>query len=433
MFWSKQALFNLGKSLAKVIALFALLVVLTMNELSTMLSYSRMEVNLSIAHLSGILLQFMILSESQRKQSPRAKSVADNEHEIIQGLNRIADRASLFEREQNPSSTPIILPNTGRSPKKTNDPAINQLHSELKEIKELLVSKQNHESQALFQQDLQQEIDTYKALPQEKEIRRQHLRWTEQFLASRDFSTNFSNAFLEIIQNQPEILVDKNLIREELRNYLTTQLPAHDLNLDNYQYDTIALCGASGVGKSTALAKMAAHIAFTRKKSFRFVSVDRYKIRGESLLEKLSVYMKAPFYTVNNKEEFLSLLSNKECDYSFVDFPGKGPKEQTAIEEFASWIQSLEDMGNNTIDTQLVLSSCTSNSSLSVVLDSYRSFNIRHFLLTKLDQGRYFGSALSTLWKEQKPFSFFADGQEVPQDFCLANTKTLIQKTLESD
>ncbi len=62
MFWSKQALFNLGKSLAKVIIVFGIAFVFMMNDLGTMISYIHMDNNVAIGSIAQILVKFVFLT-----------------------------------------------------------------------------------------------------------------------------------------------------------------------------------------------------------------------------------------------------------------------------------------------------------------------------------------------------------------------------------
>lgn len=62
MFWSKQAFFNLGKSLAKVIIVFGIAFVFIMNELVTMISYVHVESHVAIGSIAGIIVKFVFIT-----------------------------------------------------------------------------------------------------------------------------------------------------------------------------------------------------------------------------------------------------------------------------------------------------------------------------------------------------------------------------------
>lgn len=62
MFWSTQALFNLGKSLAKVIIVFGIAFLFMMNELGTMVSYIHMDNNTAMGSIASIIVRFVFLT-----------------------------------------------------------------------------------------------------------------------------------------------------------------------------------------------------------------------------------------------------------------------------------------------------------------------------------------------------------------------------------
>ncbi|MGL4562361.1 MAG: flagellar biosynthesis protein FlhB [Brevinema sp.] len=62
MFWSKQAFFNLVKSLLKVILVFGIAFILTMNELGVIIGYIHMDNVKSIGSIMWILVKFVTIS-----------------------------------------------------------------------------------------------------------------------------------------------------------------------------------------------------------------------------------------------------------------------------------------------------------------------------------------------------------------------------------
>ena len=62
MFWSKQAFFNLGKSLAKVVIVFSIAFIFMMDELGTMVSYIHMDNNAALASIAWIITKFVLVT-----------------------------------------------------------------------------------------------------------------------------------------------------------------------------------------------------------------------------------------------------------------------------------------------------------------------------------------------------------------------------------
>ncbi|MGL5955272.1 MAG: flagellar biosynthesis protein FlhB [Brevinema sp.] len=62
MFWSKQAIFNLGKSLAKVIIVFGIAFLFMMNKLGTIISYIHVDNNVAISSIAQIIVKFVFIT-----------------------------------------------------------------------------------------------------------------------------------------------------------------------------------------------------------------------------------------------------------------------------------------------------------------------------------------------------------------------------------
>jgi flagellar biosynthesis protein FlhF len=64
-------------------------------------------------------------------------------------------------------------------------------------------------------------------------------------------------------------------------------------------------------------------------------------------------------------------------------------------------------------------------------VENYSCLNFRHVLATKLDETVCYGSLLSMLYRHQLPLSFITNGQEVPEDFEIANLERLVIQALK--
>ena len=62
MFWSTQALFNLGKSLLKVVAVFGIAGAFALNALPSMIAYTRMDAQTSFGMVAGLLVRFVAMA-----------------------------------------------------------------------------------------------------------------------------------------------------------------------------------------------------------------------------------------------------------------------------------------------------------------------------------------------------------------------------------
>ncbi|MGL4562359.1 MAG: hypothetical protein ACRCVW_00700 [Brevinema sp.] len=372
--------------------------------------------------------KFSSIEKSVLQSSKKIKSSKEEVEETlfaIESVNRVAEKISQLEKKD-----PVVRPTLTKIAPKNME--IESLQSELTYIKQefqnmknLLSTHVNKTQNTLFQYEMEEE----RSLPNEHEICKQHIRWINNYLSEKDFSRYFIDQFINSIEQNPEVLKDKNIILNKAKEHLKEHIPVKNINLDHYEFGTnIIFVGSTGVGKTNSLIKLAAHLGLARKKRFRFISIDRYKAGNDSQLEILSSYMRSSFYSVSQEDEFINLVNHPEdkFDYTFIDTAGKSPTQNVAIQELAHWVNKIEEQ----TDIHLVVSATTKASDLEMILESYSCLNINHLFVTKTDETNNLGSVLSLAYKHHKSLSFLTDGQEIPQDFKIADTNRLIHDSL---
>ncbi len=306
---------------------------------------------------------------------------------------------------------------------------VTHLKSSFEQLELFLKNQMTEIKDQMLQTQIHKNIQDDKQIIEDVEITTKNIKWAEQFLREREFASFLIDDIIEALKNERrEVLMEKPQILSAIRDFLLKNIATEDLSIDNYNFgNTILLAGPTGVGKTITIVKMAAHIAAMRQKSMRFISVDRYKVGADSQIKTYSGYLQAPYYPIHKEEEFFDLVNKKESDFTFVDTAGKSPRETIAIQELGRWIGKCK----NKVDVHLVVSATTKPADLDFIVEKYEEINFSHIIATKLDETIYVGSILSILYKTKKPLSFITNGQEVPEDFCVANIEKMITDSIK--
>ncbi len=364
--------------------------------------------------LVGISENLILKKKIQSKKSPQVYS------------DQITAKPSLRHPEKVPDSTSVSLL---KENEKIKD-EVSSLKSSLSEMEALIKTQFAQMQEQMLSQKVREEVSQEKKVMNDVDISKKNIQWTEEYLTEREFSRELIKDALEhLIHQNKDVLIDKSQILLELRNFLNKSIAREDISIDNYKNgNTILFAGPTGVGKTITIVKMAAHIAAMRQKTMRFLSVDRYKVGADSQLKTYSEYLKAPFHPISQEEELFELLrQDTETHFTFIDTAGKSPRETIAIQELAGWIQKA----HKPIDVHLVVSSTTKPADLHFIVEKYSLLNFGHIIATKLDETVYLGSILSIIYKTKRPLSFVTNGQEVPQDFEIANVDKMIADSLK--
>jgi flagellar biosynthesis protein FlhF len=174
----------------------------------------------------------------------------------------------------------------------------------------------------------------------------------------------------------------------------------------------VVFIGPTGVGKTTSLAKLAAHLALEKKKKVLLLTLDGYRIGAVEQLRCYAGLMGIPFRFVDQVSELPQLIEdNKQRDYVLIDTAGRGPRDMDAMKSLANYLKESEH-----IERHLVLSATTKQSDLRKIVDQFEVCQPDHLLFTKLDETSTPGPILNELVRTKKYFSYYTDGQSVPDD-----------------
>jgi flagellar biosynthesis protein FlhF len=174
----------------------------------------------------------------------------------------------------------------------------------------------------------------------------------------------------------------------------------------------VAFVGPTGVGKTTSIAKLAARLALQKKKKVVLMTLDGYRIGAVEQLRSYAGLMGIPFRFVEDVSALSRAIEeNNQRDYILIDTAGRGPRDLEAMRSLATFLKKADF-----IERHLVLSATTKPSDMRRIMDQFEICRPDHLLFTKLDETETPGPILNELVRTQKSFSYYTDGQRVPDD-----------------
>jgi flagellar biosynthesis protein FlhF len=174
--------------------------------------------------------------------------------------------------------------------------------------------------------------------------------------------------------------------------------------------------GPTGVGKTTTLAKLAAHFSLRLAQRITLVTIDTYRIGAVDQLKTYARILGLPLEIATGREEFQEILwSHRDQDWVLVDTAGRNPYSQEQLEELKG-ILSVDPR----VENHLVLSATTKDFDLARVVQRFSLLPIRSYIFTKLDETDEYTSLFNLLLRFKRPLSYLTNGQKVPEDIELA-------------
>ena len=187
-----------------------------------------------------------------------------------------------------------------------------------------------------------------------------------------------------------------------------------------------ALIGPTGVGKTTTLAKLAAHYSLEKKLKVGLITTDMYRIAASEQLKIYAKIMDLPIKIASERNAFVnSLESFAEKDVILVDTPGRNPNDDQAL-------NSLKTIFDGSVETVLLLNPVTNREYLLETADRFRMFNYDRIILTKIDECNRFGSVYDVIADVGIPVSHMTTGQNVPRDIEKTNPEKLAKLILKN-
>ena len=183
----------------------------------------------------------------------------------------------------------------------------------------------------------------------------------------------------------------------------------------------VAFIGPTGVGKTTTIAKIAAGFALFAKARVALVTADTYRIAAIEQIRSYAEIIGIPCEVVHSPKDMEQVLADL-ADYELVliDTAGRSPNNPARMYELRNMIDAAMPE-----EIHLVLSSTTRRRDLDNLVDRFAAVGFDRVILTKMDESMTFGAIFNVHAKCAKPFSYFTNGQSVPEDIETA-TQSLV-------
>ena len=205
------------------------------------------------------------------------------------------------------------------------------------------------------------------------------------------------------------------------RNLLTNE---RELPLEDHD-GVFALIGATGVGKTTSTAKLAAAFA-TRHGAGQLglITLDAYRIAAHEQLRTYGRILGVPVHTAHDRaslEDLLELLSGKKL--VLIDTAGMAQRDARTRE-------LLDMLQHRQIKKLLVLNAASQGETQEDVLVAYGVQQCHGVIVSKLDEAVKLGPALDALIRHRAKVVGVANGQRVPEDWHRLSAQALVQRAL---
>jgi flagellar biosynthesis protein FlhF len=187
-----------------------------------------------------------------------------------------------------------------------------------------------------------------------------------------------------------------------------------------------ALVGPTGVGKTTTIAKLAANYRLKEKRRVGLITVDTYRIAAVEQLRTYANIIDLPMQVVSTPKEMHEAVRQMAgMDLVLIDTAGRSPKDEIRLQELKAFISEA-----SADEVHLVLSSVAASRTLHQTAERFAAVGSTALIITKLDEANGLGNLLPVLRISRMPVSYLTNGQNVPDDIEIADSRRLARLIL---
>lgn len=190
----------------------------------------------------------------------------------------------------------------------------------------------------------------------------------------------------------------------------------------------VALVGATGVGKTTLIAKLAARWVLRHgPRDIALVTTDSVRIGAQEQIHTLGRLLGVPAFAIDGAAEVAGALEHlQDKRLVLIDTAGLSPRDPRLEQELATLASASKRM-----ETSLVLSAAAQAGAIEEAVMRFAAAQPTTCMLTKLDEATSLGGALSTLIRSRLPVTYVSEGQRVPEDLAPARAHQLIARAVD--
>ena len=187
-----------------------------------------------------------------------------------------------------------------------------------------------------------------------------------------------------------------------------------------------AFVGATGVGKTTTIAKLAARYVLEHGLGkVALITTDTYRVGAHDQLRSLGRILNVPVRVVDQERSLPTVVAGlKNYPLILIDTAGfrQGDpllKEQEALLDACPGLERV-----------LVLACNSQLQTLKASAHAYNAGKVKGCVLTKLDETGSLGEALGVVIQQRLPVLYSADGQAIPRDIAVGSAASLVAKAV---
>ena len=251
------------------------------------------------------------------------------------------------------------------------------------------------------------------------------LKKLSELLEKNDFSSSYIRRITSALEKSchEESLKSWGYVIKQTRDMICSDIATYQ-SKKLYIPAVTAVIGPSGVGKTTAVAKLAAsHLKAGKRVGI--ISTDNYKIGADAQITALAAGMNIPVASVGNPAGMRQQIEfwSSKADRIIIDTVGRNPRDSKALIGVGD---ILGGCGRD-VEKLLAVSATTKASDLFEIIGQFNMLNFDAVICTKMDETYHAGNVISALQQTGKSLAYITVGQKVTSGIEVAKSERVLE------
>ena len=188
----------------------------------------------------------------------------------------------------------------------------------------------------------------------------------------------------------------------------------------------LVMLGPAGVGKTSAVAKLAAEHTIRLKESVALVSLDNQRMVGRAELERYARILKIPLRTAFDADELQAVMEELTAtELVIIDTPGLSSDDYVLSEKIHRMVAKLESP-----ELYLLIGADLHERSMNRITRFFKSFDIHRLFFTRLDWAENIGAMINHAATFHLPIAYLSDNTKIPEGLKVAKAQELVARML---